>query len=600
MKSITVLVLLLVSSSNLVNSQTLSITPILVNEGDTVRACVTYTSAPGSVTEIVLSTLDGGAGGAIGTTTGGSDFTSLVETLTFGLGMDLEQCRDIQTLADGALEGFEFFNIEAVLSGTTTAIAGSPQTPTIGNVGVITVGFGETSYQFPEDQGGQVCIVIEGDGSIEGTLTETLTITLTDGTATDVEDFDSSLLSAFNIVLDQNTPASGTCFSLPITVDQSVEPDETFQITINSNNDGQSQLSSTNSQAVVTITNDDAVCGDPPALTEGSFSLSTAGEVPSRRGDTAMYNCSIGYELMGDSLLTCQLGDVWSPASPGTCQGLDCEALSDPANGEVDTASAGTVFPSGIATYSCEDGYILTGSVTRMCQNDGTWSGEAPTCEPRDCGGLSIADGSVEAPQTTVMATATYSCNSGYGLVGESTRTCQADGTWSGSEPTCTQFTCQELELPDNGNVSPREGFEGDMATYTCAPGYRLLGTAARTCQESGSWSELAPICQVIQVMPPGGLSQEQTVGVGVGVGVAGAIILVLVIVAVIILVVYMRRKRADKYVLNYSTVYGNQRKNEMSSRPVEPTEENVYQERSVNSPPQYAEAEDTLAKEQS
>ncbi len=49
---------------------------------------------------------------------------------------------------------------------------------------VITVGFGETSYQFPEDQGGQVCIVIEGDGSIEGTLTETLTITLTDGTAT--------------------------------------------------------------------------------------------------------------------------------------------------------------------------------------------------------------------------------------------------------------------------------------------------------------------------------------------------------------------------------------------------------------------------------
>ncbi len=113
----------------------MSITPILVNEGDTVRACVTYTSAPGSVTEIVLSTLDGGAGGAIGTTTGGSDFTSLVETLTFGLGMDLEQCRDIQTLADGALEGFEFFNIEAVLSGTTTAIAGSPQTPTIGNVG---------------------------------------------------------------------------------------------------------------------------------------------------------------------------------------------------------------------------------------------------------------------------------------------------------------------------------------------------------------------------------------------------------------------------------------------------------------------------------
>ena len=44
----------------------------------------------------------------------------------------------------------------------------------------------------------------------------------------------------------------------------------------------------------------------------------------------------------------------------------------------------------------------------------------------------------------------------------------------------------------------------------------------------------------------------------------------------------------------------GNQRKNEMSSRPVEPTEENVYQERSVDSPPREAEVEDSLAKEQS
>ena len=33
--------------------------------------------------------------------------------------------------------------------------------------------------------------------------------------------------------------------------------------------------------------------------------------------------------------------------------------------------------------------------------------------------------------------TATYSCDTGYNLVGNSTRTCQAGGVWSGSEPTC-------------------------------------------------------------------------------------------------------------------------------------------------------------------
>ena len=38
---------------------------------------------------------------------------------------------------------------------------------------------------------------------------------------------------------------------------------------------------------------------------------------------------------------------------------------------------------------------------------------------------------------TTFRQTATYSCSTGYNLVGNSTRTCQATGQWSGSAPTC-------------------------------------------------------------------------------------------------------------------------------------------------------------------
>ena len=48
--------------------------------------------------------------------------------------------------------------------------------------------------------------------------------------------------------------------------------------------------------------------------------------------------------------------------------------------------------------------------------------------------------------------TATYSCNNGYLLIGESTRTCQSDRTWSNTAPycagkyitwtTCTLFDC--------------------------------------------------------------------------------------------------------------------------------------------------------------
>ena len=47
-------------------------------------------------------------------------------------------------------------------------------------------------------------------------------------------------------------------------------------------------------------------------------------------------------------------------------------------------------------------------------------------------------NGSVDYTAGTMFGqTANYSCNTGYNLVGDSTRTCQATGNWSGSEPTC-------------------------------------------------------------------------------------------------------------------------------------------------------------------
>ena len=56
-----------------------------------------------------------------------------------------------------------------------------------------------------------------------------------------------------------------------------------------------------------------------------------------------------------------------------------------------------------------------------------------------DCGNLTDpASGSVtHTSGTTFGQTATYSCNTGYNLVGDSTRTCQAVGNWSRSAPTC-------------------------------------------------------------------------------------------------------------------------------------------------------------------
>ena len=60
-----------------------------------------------------------------------------------------------------------------------------------------------------------------------------------------------------------------------------------------------------------------------------------------------------------------------------------------------------------------------------------------------DCGNLPApSNGAVQITTTTVGGVATYQCNTGFDLVGVSTRTCQTVGQsaqWSDSAPQCNR-----------------------------------------------------------------------------------------------------------------------------------------------------------------
>ena len=58
---------------------------------------------------------------------------------------------------------------------------------------------------------------------------------------------------------------------------------------------------------------------------------------------------------------------------------VNCGALTNPDNGSV-SHTAGTTFGQ-TATYSCNTGYNLVGGTTLICQATGVWSGNAPTCQ---------------------------------------------------------------------------------------------------------------------------------------------------------------------------------------------------------------------------
>ena len=55
-----------------------------------------------------------------------------------------------------------------------------------------------------------------------------------------------------------------------------------------------------------------------------------------------------------------------------------------------------------------------------------------------DCGKPSTpTDGSVAFNSTSYQSEAIYSCDNGYTLVGEATRKCLINGTWSNTDPVC-------------------------------------------------------------------------------------------------------------------------------------------------------------------
>ena len=145
---------------------------------------------------------------------------------------------------------------------------------------------------------------------------------------------------------------------------------------------------------------------------------------------------------------------------------VDCEPLPDPSNGIV-TTDRTTL--GGTATYTCVLGYIISGTEQRTCTTSGRWSDSSPTCQSKKtqclidclivnchyslfvCDNVSCAvvrctsevlmnpvNGHVITTQGIIFeSVAMYDCNEGFAVIGDQTRTCGADGEWTGSAPEC-------------------------------------------------------------------------------------------------------------------------------------------------------------------
>ena len=61
---------------------------------------------------------------------------------------------------------------------------------------------------------------------------------------------------------------------------------------------------------------------------------------------------------------------------------VNCSILNSPMNGTISCSLGdnGILFYEDTCSFICNTGYELTGSDTRTCQSDGSWSGTDTTC----------------------------------------------------------------------------------------------------------------------------------------------------------------------------------------------------------------------------
>eukprot|EP01116_Phalansterium_solitarium_P001384 TRINITY_DN11189_c0_g1_i1.p1 TRINITY_DN11189_c0_g1~~TRINITY_DN11189_c0_g1_i1.p1 ORF type:complete len:615 (+),score=143.69 TRINITY_DN11189_c0_g1_i1:81-1847(+) len=207
-------------------------------------------------------------------------------------------------------------------------------------------------------------------------------------------------------------------------------------------------------------------------------------------GASINYACGAGYTMSGYTTAKC-VGGAFDHPLP-VCNPNPCTA-SAPSFGSVSNTS---LPHGGTFTFSCNSGYTLVGSATRTCLL-GNVTGTQPTCNPNPCTPTAPQYGTVTPSSVASGGTVTYSCNSGFTMAGTATQSCTT-GSLSGVTPTCNPNPCTTAAVP-NGGPAVSTIPSGSLVTYYCNPGFPATNgpnNVTATCY-AGILNALAPVCSV-------------------------------------------------------------------------------------------------------
>ncbi|XP_072804559.1 complement receptor type 2-like [Vicugna pacos] len=252
-------------------------------------------------------------------------------------------------------------------------------------------------------------------------------------------------------------------------------------------------------------------CMNPRELLHGSV-LAPRGFM---FGSTITYSCDKGYRLIGDSSATCIISDnavVWDKSMP-FCESILCESPPAISNGDFHTSNRENFYYGMVVTYKCHVGqngkklFDLVGEKSIYCTSKdnhvGIWSSPPPQCIPLvKCPIPEVENGIVESgfrPSFFLSDSVMFKCKPGFTMKGSNIARCQPNSTWNPPLPKCFKGCLPPPHIHHGNyrNMDKELFLIGQEVSYSCEPGYTLIGTNTMQCTSLGTWSHTAPKCEV-------------------------------------------------------------------------------------------------------
>lgn len=187
------------------------------------------------------------------------------------------------------------------------------------------------------------------------------------------------------------------------------------------------------------------------------------------------------------------------------CKPCERNLLID--NGEV-------IYGDQTGFLKCDEGFKIQGNPFIFCLRTSKWEiSKMPSCRIVKCEPLRTPlNSKMLLTKTTYKGYATFKCDDGFLLEGNSSISCLATGKWSADIPKCKSIhECEALQKPKNGKLiyaSDSGIIEEDLTAYPvgsyaeirCDEGFEFHGENLISCSESGSWDYDVEDCKAVEV----------------------------------------------------------------------------------------------------